>query len=172
MLVKMRKQVFETLEDSVLGAACYDPMIPEIRGKDIKVKQKVYKGLSAGQQALFMFKAFYNHASKSLAEFYWWSTYYWAQPKAWSKIKDSFRYFNADEMLSLFRDLEEVLEKWNYPRSLDEFAAAYNDIEKDPSLFAAISPLNAKFNEISFETLKKVGHLIRNNPNEFIHFDD
>jgi hypothetical protein len=81
-LVKIRRQEFDSLEDAALGRACFEPIIPKIRGKDNVVKAQVYKQLTTGQQALFMFNAYYNHASNSLAEFYWWTAYYPAQPKA------------------------------------------------------------------------------------------
>ncbi|WP_066305001.1 hypothetical protein [Bacillus sp. FJAT-29814] len=170
MLIPMKKEVFENMDDSALGAACFDPFIPSIRGKDIKVKEELYQKLTTGQKALFMFKAFYNHANKSLAEFYWWSVYYYAQPTSWSGIKNGLKYFGAEDFYSLIQQIENVLVAREFPTSLEEFAVSYNDIDKDPGLAAAIEPLHKLFIEISPATLKIIGEKIRSNPNEFIKF--
>lgn len=172
MLVKMRRQEFDSLEDTALGRTCFEPIIPKIRGKDNTVKAKVYKKLTTGQQALFMFHAYYNHASNSLAEFYWWSTYYLAQPKAWSEIKAGLRYFRADAMLRLLEKMEGTLKARNRPNSFEEFDVSYKDLDNDSELFASVSSLNTIFHEISPAILKRIGEYIRNSPNEFIQFED
>lgn len=63
MLVKMRRQVFDSLEDTALRGACFEPFIPKIRGKDDTVKLQVYKELTTGQKALFMFNAYETRVS-------------------------------------------------------------------------------------------------------------
>jgi hypothetical protein len=172
LLVKMRRQVFDSLEDTALGGACFEPIIPKIRGKDSKVKAQVYRQLTTGQQALFMFSAYYHHARNSLAEFYWWSAYFLAQPKAWSAIKVGLRYFRADAMLRLLEEMEGILEAWNHPRSLESFDVSDKDLDNDSELLASVRPLYTLFNEISPATLQMIGEHIRNNPDEFIQFED
>jgi hypothetical protein len=136
------------------------------------VKEEVYKQLTTGQQALFMFHVYYNHASNSLAEFYWWSAYFLAQPNAWAEIKAGLRYFRADAMLRLIEDMKGILEVRDYPRSLEKFDVSYKDLDNDSELLASVGPLNSIFNEISPATLKIIGEYIRNNRNEFIHLQD
>lgn len=172
MFVTMSKRKFAALEDAALGAVCFEPVIPKIRGKSAAVKEQVYGGLTAGQQALFMFYAYYNHANKSLAEFYWWSAYYLAQPKAWAAIKASLNVFGAESMLRLFERIEETLDADRFPRSLDRFAAAYNDLDGDPALLAAVEPLFGKFNEASSAALMMIGGYIRNHTEDFIRFEE
>lgn len=172
MLISLKRDDFETMDDTVLGAACFEPFIPFIRGKDMKVKEELYQKLTSGQKALFMFKAYYNHANKSLAEFYWWSAYYYAQPKSWSAIKTGLQYFGADAFHRLIEDVEKVLEVRGYPKNLENFTVSYNDIDKDHQLLSAIDPLHNMFNEISPETLKIIGEKIRSIPSEFIKFDE
>lgn len=169
MLVKMRRQVFDSLEDTALGGACFEPFIPKIRGKDDTVKLQVYKELTTGQKALFMFKAYYNHASQSLAEFYWWSAHFLAQPKAWPEIKAGLRYFETYAMLEVLEELEEILEAKIHPNGFD---VSYKDLDQDSKLLSSISSLNTIFHEISPATLKKVGAHIRNNPNEFLQLEN
>lgn len=168
----MKKEVFESIDVSSLGAACFDPFIPFIRGKDIKVKEGLYQKLTTGQKALFMFKAYFNHANKSLAEFYWWSAYYYAQPTSWSAIKEGLKYFEAAKFYRMFEEVENVLEGRKFPKSLEEFRVTYDDIHKNPELFAAIEPLHQLFIGISPITLKIIGEKIRSNPSEFIRFED
>ncbi|WP_274364774.1 hypothetical protein [Paenibacillus thermotolerans] len=172
MFVSMSSMKFAALEDTALGAVCFDPVIPKIRGKSLAVKEQVYEGLTPGQQALFMFNAYYNHASKSLPEFYWWSAYYLAQPKAWSAIKASLNVFGAETMLHLLDSIEELLDPERFPRSLDRFAAAYNDLDGNPALLAAMEPLYDKFNEASPAALKAIGGYIRNHSEQFIRFEE
>lgn len=168
----MNKAVFRCLKDGELGSACFAPIIPMIRGKNNEVKQQVYKQLSSGQKALFMFYVYYNHASRSVDEFYWWSAYYFAQPKAWSEIKIALSYFQAESMLKVFEEIEELLTEQSYPRSLEEFNLSTKDLVCHPDLFLSIQSLNDKFNEVSSVTLNQIGVCIRNDPSRFIHIED
>ena len=169
MLVKMRRKVFDSMEDTALVGACFDPFIPKIRGKDDTVKLQVYKRLTTGQKALFMFNAYYNHARQSLAEFYWWSAHFLAQPKAWSEIKAGLRYFKADIMLEVLEKMEEILKA---TKCSDDFDASYKDLDYDSELLSSVSSLRTLFHEISQATLKKIGAYIRNNPNEFLQLEN
>lgn len=172
MLSSLKRSDFDSIDDSNLGAACFEPFIPFIRGKNIKVKEELYQKLTTGQKALFMFKAYYNHANKSLAEFYWWSAYYYAQPKSWAAIKAGLQYFGADGFYRLVEEIETVLEARGFPNNLDDFTVSYNDIEKDHQLLSEIEPLHKLFIQFSPETLKKIGKKIRSNPSEFIQFEE
>lgn len=168
MLIEIKKQEFDALENTALGRMCFEPIVPMIRGKDNTVKTQVYKQLTTGQQALFMFNAYYNHASNSLTEFYWWSAYYIAQPKAWSEIKNSLQYFQATSMLQLLEKTEELLQAKKHPTCLAEFDVSYKDLDQDPDLLASVRLLTSTFQEIAPATLDKIGTRIRKNPNEFI----
>lgn len=170
LLVKMRRQVFDFLEDTALGRACFEPVIPKIRGKDGTVKTEIYRQLSTGQKALFMFNAYYNHASNSLPEFYWWSAYFLSQPKAWSEIKVGLRYFKADAMLVLLEEMEKLL-KAKSPDEFKTFDASYKDLDHDSELLSSAGSLYAIFHEISPAILKRIGTCIRNNPTEFVQFE-
>ncbi|WP_180954095.1 hypothetical protein [Bacillus sp. M6-12] len=119
-----------------------------------------------------MFSAYYNHASKSMAEFYWWTAYFLAQPKTWSEIKIGLRHFRANAMLQLLEELEGTLKAWNHPRSFQGFDVTYKDLDNDPELLSSISPLNTRLHEISSAILKGIGEHIRKSPHEFIKFED
>lgn len=167
----MNSNEFHALDNTELSSACFSPIIPIIRGKSLDVKNQVYKQLLPGQKALFMFHAFYNHASNSLNEYFWWSAYYFSQPKAWLEILSSLRYFKADSMLEILEELEKFLIEENFPKNLEEFTLSQKQIEYYSNL-PKIQSLYLNFNEISSPTLNKIGEYIRNNPEQFIQFVD
>lgn len=83
------------LTQEAICKACFEPLILVYKnrmaeqsiGDKTMVKEQFYKELTKGQRALFVFKVYYDHASESLTEFYWWSAYFMAQTKIWSAIK-------------------------------------------------------------------------------------
>lgn len=172
MLIKMNREFFDSLEDTKLPKVCFEHIIPLIRGKNSTVKENVYRQLTRGQKALFMFNAYYNHASNSPAEFYWWSCYYLAQPKAWSAIIEGLRHFETESMVQFLGEVEELLLEVIPMEKLVKSEFLYKDIESNSKLNALINQLYTKFINISPVTLKKIGEMIRNNPNEFIQFED
>ncbi|MGM0879160.1 MAG: hypothetical protein ACQEWV_32110 [Bacillota bacterium] len=95
MIVKMKRQKLDMLTQEAICKACFEPLILVYKnrmaeqsiGDKTMVKEQFYKELTQGQRALFVFKVYYDHASESLTEFYWWSAYFMAQTKIWSAIK-------------------------------------------------------------------------------------
>ncbi|MFB7305171.1 DMP19 family protein [Heyndrickxia sporothermodurans] len=172
MLIKMNSKSFHSFKDKALPRACFEHIIPLIRGKNNTVKVSIYSQLSRGQKSLFMFNAYFNHASNSLAEFYWWSSYYIAQPNAWSEIIKALQYFNAERMLNIIVEIEEVLKEKKQKECLENFESSYKDLESNPDLHTIVNRLFTNFNEISSATLTTIGEYIRNNPLEFIQFED
>jgi hypothetical protein len=170
MLVFVKRQMFESLDDDALGWTCIEPVIKSIRGKDFAVKSQAYSQLNKGQRALFMFRVFYNHACISLSDFYWWSSYYFAQP-TWSEIKSGLVYFKDDIMYQLLEDMEGILEKKTIQGNKNTSEVAFNEIENDLELRSSVSLLYETFREIAPQTLKIIGTYIRNNPDEFIQFE-
>ncbi|MGG1400330.1 hypothetical protein ABE288_21300 [Bacillus salipaludis] len=172
MEIKLSRKIFNSLEDSQLVRACFDPLIPLIRGKSNKVKEEVYNQLTTEQKKLFIFNAFYNHACNSLAEFYWWSAFYLVQPKIWSELKSALRHFKTDEMLGILLEMEKVTKAQNNPIELEKFDVSYNDLYHNPELYSFVSPLFKKFVDVTQTTLNLIGKAIRNNPTAFILFEE
>lgn len=170
LLAKMTTETFNSTELSDLPKACFDHLIPLIRGKSGAIKNDVYSRLTQGQQALFMFKIYYDHALDSCSEFYWWNAYYMAQPPIWEGIKSRISLSDADEMLALLEKMETVLKQYEHPRSFEKFDASLQDLEKLPELREAIEPIHEDFKEISSEVLSKIGSYIRSHPEQFIRF--
>lgn len=73
MLATMSREAFQTMGDDELGTACFEPIIrayKEIQTRGEDFASELYTQLSPGQQALFVFRPFYNHAIKSAPDLY------------------------------------------------------------------------------------------------------
>lgn len=170
----MRRSEFESIEDLMLGITCFEPMIQVYKTERMFDNDltEFYKRLTKGQQALFMFHVYYNHAIRSLTELYWWSAYFLAQPKIWSEIKSGLQYFKDDTMLLFIDEIEKVLKKYNQPSSLMEFKVTREDLDRNQELLDCISSLNTILHKIAPSTLKRIGIYIRTNPDEFVQMED
>ncbi|NEW04435.1 hypothetical protein GK047_00150 [Paenibacillus sp. SYP-B3998] len=174
MLVKMRLEEFNALDDEALGAACVEPIIKaykEIQTRGDNFSTGLFKELSRGQQALFVFRAYYNHAIKSDADFYWWSAYFIAQPERWTGLKSGLRFFGNHTTIHILENMEWILEKRNHPMSLDNFNVSAADLNNDPELKSSVSPLYENLREAVLLTHELIGICIRNNPSDFIQIE-
>ncbi len=169
VLIPMNREQFGNLDDAELGWACIEPAIQLVRSGQMS-KSQVYAGLTSGQRALFMFRAYYNHAIQSLPEFYWWSSYFLAWQNAWKEIKAGLHYFEDDAMIQLFIETETALLSRNPPQRLEEFQIPHDDLDYDEDLRAMVIPLYNKFRELSPSTLNRMGEYVRHNPLEFVQF--
>jgi hypothetical protein len=172
LIIKMNRSTFDFLKDTDLPKACFDPIIPLIRAKGMDVKEEVYSQLTEGQEALFLYNAYFNHASKSLAEFYWWSAYYYAQPKIWSALRFALHYFQTYDLNQLLTEIEANLEVRDYPRNLETYKAAYNDLDHNQDLLDDFTALFSKLNSMTPGFQQTIGEVIRYNPSEFIHLEE
>lgn len=171
----MKREAFEAFDNEALEAACVDPIIKaykKIQTEGGDFSTGLYKELSRGQQALFVFRAWYNHAVKSDADFYWWSAYFMAQPERWSGLKKSLLFFEDRAILLVIERMEEILNKRNHPRSLDNFDVSFNDdLNNDPKLMSSVIQLFLNLHEAASTTHTLISAWIRNNPNEFMQFE-
>ncbi|MFJ7661947.1 hypothetical protein ACIQXW_06035 [Lysinibacillus sp. NPDC097162] len=177
MLVKMKKQGFN-LTASDLSDKCFEPLIHLYKmgisneTDTTQFKEQFYMQLSQGQRALFVFYTYYNHASKSLIEFYWWSAYYYAQPKSWLALKASAKYFEDKSLLVLFEKIEQVFLQNNYPNTLENFTVIREDLDKNKEIQASIISLHTMFDQIIPLTVRKINDRIEKNIQEFVELID
>ncbi|GAA0831608.1 hypothetical protein [Paenibacillus glucanolyticus] len=75
-LVTMKQTDFDTLSDERLGWACVERTLAGIRGKDAAIKAQAITSLNQSQQALCMFRVFYDHAKDSASMYYSWIAYH------------------------------------------------------------------------------------------------
>jgi hypothetical protein len=157
---------------------CFEPLI-DFYKKGIsketnpnQFKAQFYEQLSKGQRALFVFYTYFTHASKSLIEFYWWSAYYYAQPKSWLALKSSAEFFKDESLLSLFEKIELVFKQKNYPNTLENFTVTREDLDKHIELHASIPPLHLIFETTVPLTVRKINAYIEQDIHEFVEIID
>ncbi len=173
----MKKHDFN-LTTSDLSNKCFEPLIHLYKmgisneTDTIHFKEQFYMQLSQGQKALFVFYTYYNHASKSLIEFYWWSAYYYAQPKSWLALKASAKYFEDESLLALFEKIEQVFLQNNYPNTLENFTVIREDLDKNKEIQASIIPLHTMFDQITPLTVRKINDLIEKHIQDFVELID
>lgn len=171
MIVRIKRQELNNLADEALFHACFKPLILDYKRRMAKensllVKEHFYQELSTGQKALFVFHMYYDHASESEEEFFWWSSYFIAQPKIWLSIKTGLKYFRAESMYLLLEEIESILKKYNYHNTLEEFAVTREDLHSNRELSASINVLYIKFSEVAGPTIKGISDFIRHNHEE------
>ncbi|QQP14621.1 hypothetical protein FJQ98_11800 [Lysinibacillus agricola] len=179
MIIKVKKEDFD-LNCSNLSQRCFEPLIrnykvkvsKESNSSTVQVKERFYEELTEGQRALFMFYVYYNHVSKSLIEFYWWSAYFMAQPKNWAALKACFRYFNDESFLLLLEKIEQELKRHNHPITLENFTITRDELNQNKDLQASFESLYVIFESIYPTTIKKVNNLIEKNLQEFIQIEN
>jgi hypothetical protein len=159
-------QDFTSTDDKTLGWKCIEPVIQKIRGKNPEVKSAVYKSLTRGQQSLLVFWIIYGHARNGIKQFYGELDYLIVNPDVWQEFKVKYEYFGDDNFLNLIKELENVYH--NHIKSVESISIYLNNTDSQ----IAIRQLDEKFNEIVPESIKKIGQFIRNNPDEFFHFND
>ncbi|WP_440603864.1 hypothetical protein [Bacillus sp. GB_SG_008] len=176
MEIKIKKQDFDLLTCADLSQRCFEPLIKTYKKRVVEqttlssyqIKQQFYEQLTEGQRALFMFYAYYNHVSKSLTEFYWWSAYFMAQPQSWAALKAGIRYFRDESMLSLLEKIERELKYYNHPETLEDFSITREELDKNKRLQASIESLHIIFENTSPFTVKKINNHIEKNLQDFV----
>jgi hypothetical protein len=159
----MSKREFEATEDGELGAACFAPIVPLIRAKSAQAKQDVYRELTRGQQGLFMFHVYVDHAKYSAEQFYWWTAHYAAQPDAWTELREGLNAFGAVALAEL---LEETKAALKHPIG----DVAPGDLDKDEALSESIHTLYSAFLRSASDAAARIGRAIRSNPTDFVEF--
>ncbi len=177
MLIRIIKQDIDLISSPDLSQKCFEPLI-EIYKREVtkktnftEFKEQFYEQLSEGQRALFMFYTYYNHASKSPIEFYWWSAYYLAQPKSWLALKTGLSYFKDESMLLLLDEIEFVLKQHNHPDTLDDFTVTREELDRNKELLASVKSLHAMFDNTSPLSIRKINDYIEKNLHEFVEIE-
>ncbi len=161
----MKQVEFDTLSDERLGWACVESTLLGIRGKDAAAKEQAITSLNKSQQALCMFRVFYDHAKKSAIEYYSWISYLLQTPGYWPGVTGSLRYFSDQKMLQLLEDTKQVIKERNNKHN---GVAFYKDLEQDNELSHTVNRLYERFQEIVPNSLKRISTFIRSNQEDFV----
>lgn len=172
MLVTMKRELFDSLEDAVLAKACIEPILQRAHENRSAAKVEVLAQLTPGQRVLFMFRALYDHAGNSAADLYFWVSHLLSEARTWSAIKGSLRYLGDEAMLQLLEEMEGVLEGRKGRRDGQSGDILPWDLESDPELFASISRFHAIFYDIAPATFRLMGAYIRSHPHDFVVIEE
>ncbi|WP_372633715.1 hypothetical protein [Cohnella sp.] len=160
MKIKLKKEDLSSVELSWL---CIKPMLLAVRGKDLPTKLEMYQQLNQGQQGLFMFFSFHNHAS-TIEEFYWFSSYYINELKSWSGIKSGVRYYKDTEMVELLDQIELFVLREAKEKSQK---VSPTDLETNEELLKEVKGYFNRYKELSINTIDTMNKWIIHNQRDF-----
>ena len=160
LIIEMQKEYFDSLPNEKIGHVCFEPMVPIYQrgmrqrgGQDIQgFRTEFYTSLSSGQQALFMFFSFYDHAIKSNGEFQHIAMLYLSE-RIFSAVVKGAEYFKVESMQNLLLEIKKALS------------------EQHETQNSRIDDFYDRLREIAPQTLTQMGAFIRDNPAEFISFE-
>src|SRR5579884_942254 len=167
MLVTMRRQTFDSLDDAALANACIDPTIQWLHEKVSRVNTNFLMELTPGQQALFLFRAFLDRAGSTASDQYFWVSHILTEEKMWRGTQGALRYFGDEAMLQLLQEIAGVVEARQQQSDIQPW-----ELEADPAFFALMSRLNEQFHELVPATFERMGKYIRSQPDEFVVLED
>jgi hypothetical protein len=173
MLVRIDRQMFISLDDISLIWTCIEPTIKQIRGKNFMIKSEFSSHLTKGQRALLMFQVLYGHTGNGVIEFYSHLSYLLSENGMWSELKKAMEYFGDYSMANLISDMEvtyHVIET-KYCKEDSEWFYIDN-IDEDLEIKLTTDRLNKSLSVLLPEVIKSIGLYIRNNPTEFVQFED
>jgi hypothetical protein len=153
----MKRAEFETLDDSSLVRACLEPVIGQIKGKDLNIKSKAYSQLNAGQRALLMFWVLYGHSQNGVRQFYGEVGYLLDQPGVFGEFIRAAEYFQDASMRDLVTGMEEF------------YAAASQGAKCDTE--EELDRLDEKCRLVSPSSLKLASNYVRQNADLFLEIE-
>lgn len=178
--LKVKREQFDVLARDELFDACFEPMLQVYKQRmaeqpienSTAMKEQFYQELTDGQRALFTFRAYYNHAIQSAAEYYWWSAYFIAQANIWSAIKAGLTYFGDDKLLENIEMTESLLSNRIQPGSPDEFNVKREELDHDKELHSLISDLYDAFVAAAPAAIHLINNKIERHYDDFIVIEE
>jgi hypothetical protein len=167
MLVTMKRQTFDSLDDVALANACIEPTIQWLHEKISRVNTNFLMELTPGQQALFLFRVFHDRVGSTASDLHFWVSHIQTEEKMWRGTQGVLRYFGDEAMLQLLQEIASVVEAGQQRSDIQPW-----ELEDDPAFFASMSRLNEQFHELVPATFERIGKYIRQHPDEFVVFED
>lgn len=149
------------LNSDQLSWLCVEPVLIKVRGKNESTKAEAYNRLNDGQKAMFMFYAFHNH-TKSVAEFYWFASYFIGDLKGWPALKKGVLYFQDDRLLKIYNEIEQLLESKNKQVDGTWREVKASDLEHDTQLLAMITAIYEKYVVTAQPFIEQMNNHVRN----------
>ncbi len=159
----------EELYSDQLSWLSVKPMLLSVRGKDVHAKAEVYRQLSEGQRALYLFYSYHNHTG-SLAEFYWFSAYYMIEYKAWDEMKNAVRYFEDPEFVRTLGLVYSAIER-KLKVEGNWTMAKPQDIEMDLEFQAAMQTVYDRYRKLTPQLIKRMNDWVFARREEYFVLD-
>lgn len=157
----------EELLSDQLSWLCIRPMLLAVRGMDLEAKLEMYRGLAEGQQALYLFYAYHNHAGTP-EELYWFASYYVIEIRSWSGIIGSVRYFGCEEFAELLERVEEVVARKHREDGEWRSMALPSDLENDERLRAEVLTLFDQYRALSSRAIQRMNEWVLEHPDDYL----
>lgn len=171
-LITMKQAEFDSMSDERLSWVCVEPMLVRIRGKDTATKTQVISSLNPSQQALCMFRVFYDHARGSAEEMYAWVAYMLQTPGYWQGVTKGLSYFEDGRMVQLLEDTRQVIVGHEQKSEGESAFHPFGALERNPDLAEIAAALYKRFKEIEPGSIKRISSFIRLNPQHFVWIED
>lgn len=154
------------VDSEQLAWLCVKPILEGVRGKAASVKAEAYNQLNEGQQALYIFFAFHNHTN-TIAEFYWFSSYFISDLKGWPTLAKGLRFFEEEQLLSTCNDIEQLIAEYNKLADGTWRQALASDIEQNQDLLVKVTALYEKYNPLAKQSVQRMNYYIRKHSDQF-----
>lgn len=159
----------DELNSEQLSWLSVKPMLLSVLGKDIDAKTEMYRQLSEGQQALYLFYSYHNHTN-TLAEFYWFSAYYIIEYGVWDEMIKAVRYFDHPELavtLELTRNLIETKLRTGGEWKM----ATPQDLDTDPAFCANAQRIYDRYRALTPHMIKRMNDWVFERQEEYFVFE-
>lgn len=163
----MPKDIYQSIENDVLGWKCIEPIIERFKGKDPIAKSEVYASLTLSQRALFMFFVFDNH-SESVEEFYWFSSYFARSIQSWKILKRGVQIFQDEQMLAIYEQVETMVKLLTKQPNKAWRDALLSNLEENSDLHTSLINIYGLYKQQIPYTLNRIHEYIRTHTGEFI----
>lgn len=159
------------LENAKLSWLCIEDTLTSLRGKDQAAKLDAYKELNEGQKGLYMFYAFHNH-TKTLAEFYWFSSYFITELKGWAALKDGVSFYRQEKYIAICDEMEKLVQAKNRLEDGTWRQALASDLDEDEQLLSETSAIYERYIPIANEAIASMNAYIREHSEDFLVLTD
>ena len=134
-------------------------------GKGPEHKYDVYKSLTDGQRAAFMYWVLHSHAADTM-QFYTWIPYMRStETDYWNQLKKGLQLIDCGEMLQFMDNCDGVFSSLEHAK-LDWKAFTPSDLD-EPKLKQRIENLYLRLKELSPKTTAHIGRYIKANIHDF-----
>ncbi|WP_139998686.1 hypothetical protein [Paenibacillus paridis] len=154
-----------------LSWLCVKPILEEVRGKDAAVKTDAYNRLNDAQKALYLFYAFHNH-TKTLAEFYWFASYFVSELKGWRELTKGLLFYGEEHLVLICNEMEQLVTAHNKQADGAWRQALASDLDHNKELLGHVTRLYEQYQPAAEKSIQRMNEYINNHSEQFYHLND